>query len=267
METVAVLQLISSSDVLANLLTIEPFLETCKQKGIKLLVVPENFSFMGFHERDKWSIAELYNEGLIQDRLSQWAKHYNLWIVAGTMPMKGRQEKVRSTCLVFDNYGKVAARYDKIHLFDVSISDDESYRESDSIEAGSDVVIVDSPVGRLGLSVCYDLRFAELYRELTVRGAQLLAVPSAFTFATGEAHWEVLLRARAIENLCYVLAANQGGVHENGRQTYGHSMIIAPWGNVLAKAPEGINLIHAKIDLNQQAMLRIQFPCLNHHKL
>lgn len=190
-----------------------------------------------------------------------------MWVIAGTLPLKGLQDRVKTSCLVFDDEGRCAARYDKIHLFDVRVSEQEAHQESATIERGDEVVVVDTPVGRVGLTVCYDLRFPELYRQLVLRGAELFTVPSAFTAVTGVAHWEVLLRARAIENLCYVIAPNQGGLHENGRQTYGHSMIVEPWGKVVAQQENGVGMLTADIDLQRLQQLRRQFPCNDHHVL
>ncbi|MDI9818557.1 MULTISPECIES: carbon-nitrogen hydrolase family protein [unclassified Legionella] len=264
---IAVLQLISSASVNNNLKEVERFFSKAKEEQVSLLVLPENFAFMGKDETDKWRIAERYGSGEIQDFISQLAKRYGLWVIAGTLPLKGLQNRARSSCLVFDDKGLCAARYDKIHLFDVRVSEQEAHQESATIERGSELVVVDTPVGYVGLSVCYDLRFPELYRQLVLRGAQLFAVPSAFTAVTGAAHWEVLLRARAIENLCYVAAPNQGGQHENGRETYGHSMIVEPWGKVLAKWEAGSGLICAEVDLQRLEQLRRQFPCNEHHVL
>lgn len=264
---VAVVQMISSASVKKNLDDVEIWLQQAQDNQVDLVVLPENFAFMGRKETDKLMIAEQFGEGEIQEVLSKLAKKHNVWIIAGTLPIRGQANKVRASSLVFDNKGLCVARYDKIHLFDVTVSDNESYQESMTIERGSDLVVVDTPVGRVGLSVCYDLRFPELYQKLLQKGAQLFSIPSAFTALTGEAHWNVLLRARAIENLSWVLAPNQGGQHENGRQTYGHSMIIEPWGNVLGIQKSGAGMVAATIDLNRLQQLRQQFPCNNHHVL
>lgn len=229
MPKIALAQMVSTSSVNDNIKQVETFFINAKEMQADLLILPENFAFMGFKETDKLELAEAYLEGEIQDKLAYFAKHYDLWLIAGTLPLKGRHNKVRAASLVFDNKGLVAARYDKIHLFDVRVSEKEVYEESTTVEPGNELVVVDTPVGRVGLSVCYDLRFPELFHQLMLKGAEILSIPSAFTALTGAAHWEVLLRARAIENLCYVAAPNQGGLHENGRQTYGHSMIIEPW--------------------------------------
>jgi predicted amidohydrolase len=267
MTRVALVQMVSSTSVAANLQQVEHFIFQARDAEAKLVVLPENFAFMGRHEADKLQIAEVEGQGPIQAKLSQLAKESGLWIVAGTMPLQGSGSKIRASCLVYDEKGLCAARYDKIHLFDVRVSAGESYQESATIERGQKLALVDTPVGKIGLTVCYDLRFPELYQQLLMQGAQLFTVPSAFTTVTGLAHWEILLRARAIENLSYVLAANQGGQHENGRATYGHSMIVEPWGKVLAQQEKGIGIVTADIDLPGLQHLRQTFPTVDHHVL
>lgn len=265
MTRAAVLQMLSSAHVEENLQSLHPLFFKAKEAGAELLVLPENFAFMGVNDQDKLSIAEVFGEGAIQQAVSQLAKHYNLWVIAGTLPLQCSKQTVKASCLVFDNKGKTVARYDKIHLFNVCLSEQEAYQESLTIESGKSLVVVDTPVGCVGLSVCYDLRFPELYRQLVLKGAELFSIPSAFTAVTGRAHWEVLLRARAIENLCYVLAPNQSGIHANGRHTYGHSLIIEPWGTILAEQKIDPGVIVADIDLQRLQTLRRQFPCNDHH--
>lgn len=267
MARVAVVQMVSSANVNDNLSQLNAFFMNACEDGAELLVLPENFAFMGANESDKLAIAEVAGHGEIQQTVSKLAERYGIWVIAGTIPIKSSSDRVRASCLVFDARGVTAARYDKIHLFDVRVSDQESHQESATIERGEHVVAVDTPVGRVGLSVCYDLRFPELYRALVLKGAELFTVPSAFTAVTGLAHWDILLRARAIENLCYVLAPNQGGQHASGRHTYGHSMIIEPWGKVLADKQQGAGVIVADIDLQRLRQLRKQFPCHDHHVL
>jgi predicted amidohydrolase len=267
MPKIAVAQMVSSASVKNNLKEVKEFFISAQEKQVDLLVLPENFAFMGMKEGDKLKQAEKYLAGEIQDEVAKLARQYGLWVIAGTIPLQGLNNRVRSSCLVFDDKGFCAARYDKIHLFDVRVSEQEAHQESATVERGDEVVVVDTPVGRVGLTVCYDLRFPELHRQLVLRGAEILSVPSAFTAVTGFAHWEVLLRARAIENLCYVLAPNQGGLHENGRQTYGHSMIIEPWGRVLSRCETGIALLTADIDLQELRQLRLRFPSNEHHVL
>lgn len=267
MSRVALIQTVSSSKVDENLQQIEQLMLQAKEERAELVVLPENFAFMGLKETDKIQVAEVYGSGPIQQKISQLAKQMGLWTVAGTIPIKGLGSKVRASCIVFDDEGQTAARYDKIHLFDVRVSEQEAHQESLTVERGHDLVVVATPVGKIGLSVCYDLRFPELYQQLQYKGAELFTIPSAFTAVTGIAHWEVLLRARAIENLCYVLAPNQGGQHENGRVTYGHSMVVEPWGKVLVQKQIGAGMITADIDLQRLQQLRKQFPCVDHHVL
>lgn len=267
MAKVALIQTVSGANVAKNLSQVEQLLIQAREEQAKLVVLPENFAFMGMNEMDKFNVAEFEGQGPIQEKMSQLAKRLGIWIIAGTIPLKGKGTKVRASSLVFDDQGKQAARYDKIHLFDVQVSDTESHQESLSIERGEHAVVVDTPIGRIGLTVCYDLRFPELYQQLLAKGAQIFTVTSAFTAVTGLAHWEILLRARAVENLCYVLAANQGGHHENGRQTYGHSMVVEPWGKILACKSDGAGVVTAEIDLQRLQQLRKQFPCVDHHVL
>lgn len=267
MAKAALIQMVSSANVKDNLEKVEQLMLQAHYDGAELVVLPENFAFMGRCEADKLQIAEVYDQGAIQEKIKTLAKKLSLWVVAGTMPLKGMGSKVRASCLVYDEKGECAARYDKIHLFDVEVSEKETYQESATIERGQDLVVVDTPIGKIGLTVCYDLRFPELYQQLAAQGAQLFTVPSAFTAVTGLAHWEILLRARAIENLCYVLAANQGGKHESGRTTFGHSMIIEPWGKILTQAKTGRGVMTAEIDLKALQHLRKTFPCVDHHVL
>lgn len=267
MPRVALVQMVSSADVADNLQQVERLMIQAKAEDVQLVLLPENFAFMGQHETDKLSISEHYGQGPIQDKISQLAKKLGLWVIAGTIPLKGSGSKVRASCLVFDDQGLCVGRYDKIHLFDVAVSPQETYLESSTIERGHDFAVVDTPVGKIGLTVCYDLRFPELYHKLMSQGAELFTVPSAFTAITGLAHWEILLRARAIENLSYVLAANQGGRHENGRSTYGHSMVIGPWGEILAQHKVGAGVVIASIDLHTLHQLRKTFPTVDHHVL
>ena len=267
MSIIGIIQLISAASVQENLNQVHLFCEKAKEAGASLVVLPENFAFMGLKERDKLGIAEEFGQGPIQNCLKEFAKSYGIWIIGGTLPLHHSDDKVFASSLVFNNAGECVARYDKIHLFDVRISDVEHHHESKTVASGKKIVVIDTPVGRVGLSVCYDLRFPELYRQMTLMGAELFSVPSAFTAITGAAHWEVLLRARGIENLCYVLAPNQGGTHQNGRDTYGHSMVVGPWGDVLGQLPMGEGLLVVEINLQKLKELRTQFPCNQHHVL
>jgi deaminated glutathione amidase len=263
---VAALQMTSGPDVAANLQQARALLEGAAAQGARLAALPENFSFMGLKDADKRAVAERDGHGPAQDFLAASARALRLWIVGGTIPLAaGADGRVAAASLVYDSDGQRVARYDKIHLFDVDVPGrSESYRESAHVTPGSRAAVIDTPVGRLGLSVCYDVRFPELYRHLSAAGAQLLAVPSAFTSPTGRAHWETLLRARAIENLCYVVAPAQSGFHPSGRETYGDSMVVDFWGRVLQRVPRGRGCALADIDLQRQASVRESFPALIH---
>ena len=270
MPKAAVLQMTSAAEVNSNLDTARRLLEEARERGAVLAALPENFAIMGRKEHEKLAVAESMGDGPIQNFLSETARELGLWIVAGTIPIRAERvpEKVAAAELVFDADGKVIGRYDKIHLFDVDLPGrQERYRESATIAAGEQPVVIESPIGRLGLTVCYDVRFPELYRRLLAQSAQVICVPAAFTAPTGRAHWEVLLRARAIENLCYVLAPAQWGMHANNRETYGDSLIVNPWGEVLDRKREGIGLAIAEIDLSVQQELRESFPSVSHRRL
>jgi predicted amidohydrolase len=264
--TVAAVQMTSAPDVAANLATAGTLLEQAAREGARIALLPENFSFMGLRDADKRGIAEREGSGPVQDFLSQRSRELKLWIVAGTTPISETPgERVSAACLVYNDQGERVARYDKMHLFDVDIPGrDEKYRESSNIAPGSRLGLVPTPAGLLGLSVCYDMRFPELYRPMSAAGAQWFTVPAAFTVPTGRAHWEVLLRARAIENLGFVVAAAQWGRHANGRETYGDSIIIDHWGAVLARLPEGQGVIVAQLNLAAQRAARQDFPALSH---
>jgi predicted amidohydrolase len=270
MPLVAVIQMTSSPDVEANLASARSLLERAREQGAVLAALPENFPIMGRKETDKLAVAEIPGEGPIQAFLGHCARELGLWIVGGTLPIKSEQEsgRVAAASLVFDERGRCLGRYDKIHLFDVDIPGrEERYRESATVAPGMQAVVVPTPIGRLGLAVCYDVRFPELFRLLQVQGAEIFSLPSAFTAPTGRAHWELLVRARAVENLCYVLAPAQSGMHPNGRETYGDSMIVDPWGHVLARVAEpGPGLAIADVDRTLQQELRGRFPALSHRR-
>lgn len=268
MSKIAAIQMTSKVDVNDNLMDANNLLHLASREA-DIAVLPENFAFMGFDEEAKKDIAEEFGGGPIQDRVSSMAKRFKLWIVAGTIPIKQPDsDKVWATTIVYDELGEVQARYNKIHLFDVTISPKESYEESSVTAKGYEPVCVDTPVGRMGLSVCYDLRFPELYRKLIDMGAELFVVPSAFTHVTGRLHWEVLLRARAIENLSYVIGVNQAGDHQNSRKTYGHSMIVSPWGDVLKSIDDmKPGVIVSEINLDEMHEKRKSFPSLAHRSL
>ena len=263
---IAALQMVSGTDLQRNLDMARQLLTQAAQQGAELAVLPEYFCLMGAQDTDKLAIQETMGHGPIQDFLSQAARDLGLWIVGGTLPIATNEaQRVRNSSLVFDPTGQCVSRYDKIHLFRFD-NGVERYDEALVLQAGTQTVSfelpsVDGHTYRIGLSVCYDLRFAELYRELA---ADVLLVPSAFTFTTGQAHWEVLLRARAIENLAYVLAAAQGGVHDNKRRTWGHSMVIDPWGQVLVQHETGPAVIMTEVTREALVTARARLPALHH---
>jgi nitrilase len=269
MGKVAAIQMTSSHIVADNLTAAGELLRQAKDLGCDIACLPENFSFIGLHDADKLQVAETDGDGAVQSFLANTARKLKMWILGGTIVIRGDADiRVANSSLLIDSAGKRAARYDKIHLFDVTIPGrDEQYRESTHVAAGREPVVADTPVGRLGLSVCYDMRFPELYRELESRGAEWLAMPAAFTVPTGRAHWETLLRARAIENLCYVVAPAQSGTHTSGRETYGDSLIVDYWGQVLSRLAKGTGVITADIDLAKQAETRARFPALDNRQL
>ena len=268
-KKVAAIQLASGSNVSANLLETERLAEAAARQGADLIVLPENFAFIGRNCSDANALREHPGTGPLQSFLSQLANRLRVWIVGGTIPIEGdHAAKWRAACTGYDERGHQVARYDKQHLFDVNlIESDEQFIESESIEPGDRVIVIDSPLGRLGISVCYDLRFPELYRAMADRGVEVIALPAAFTEITGRAHWETLVRARAIENLSYIIAAAQGGFHVASRQTYGHSMIVDPWGTKLAEKPRGNGFVIADLDPDFQHTTRRNFPCLDHRRL
>lgn len=260
--------MVSSAEVAENLAAAGELIRRAAADSARLAVLPENFAFMGLVEHDKVALRETEGDGPIQQFLSDTAKQHGIWLVAGTIPLAADSpDHVRAASLVYDDQGRRVARYDKIHLFDVVLEGGERYCESDSLEAGSEVVVADTPLGKIGLTVCYDVRFPELYRNMHRHGVELITVPSAFTASTGRAHWEALLRARAVENLCYVIAANQGGTHVNGRETWGHSLILDPWGRVLAQIETGPGVACADLEIENLPELRQRFPALTHRKL
>lgn len=266
--TAAVIQMTSGTDVQENLHTAYGLLQQAARQGAVLAALPENFAFMGHSDQDKFAIAEDDGDGPMQSWLANTARELGLWIVAGTLPIRIPSEaRVAAASLVVNARGERVARYDKMHLFDVEVDDATGrYRESATIAPGQQAVVVDTPVGKLGMAICYDLRFPELFRQLSNQGTEVFVLPSAFTVPTGRAHWEVLLRARAIENLCYLLAPAQTGLHANGRETYGHSMIVDPWGEVLACQSDEAGCVATELDLERQAELRKRFPALLHRR-
>jgi deaminated glutathione amidase len=269
MGNVAAIQMTSSHDVAANLVSAGALLREAKDAGALVACLPENFSFIGLKDADKLQVAEADGNGPVQAFLSATARQLNLWILGGTLVIRTNDSsRVANSSLLIDADGRRVARYDKIHLFDVTVPGrEEPYRESTHVLPGRSPVIADTPVGKLGMSVCYDMRFPELYRELVSQGAEWLAMPAAFTVPTGRAHWETLLRARAIENLCYVVAPAQSGMHTSGRETYGDTLIVDYWGQVLSRLAKGTGVITADIDLASQAESRARFPALDNRRL
>ncbi len=262
---VAAVQMASGPNVAANLDEAERLIEMAVAAGAKLVALPEFFAIMGMKETDKVAVRETEGKGPIQKFLANQAKKHHIWLVGGSVPMAcDNPKKVRNACLVYDDKGKLVARYDKIHLFGLDLGN-ERYKEQTTIEAGDRIVVVDTPFGRIGLSVCYDLRFPELYRAMGE--VDIILVPTAFTATTGKAHFETLIRARAIENLAYVIAPAQGGYHISGRETHGDSMIVDPWGNILDRLPRGSGVVVAGINRAYQESLRKSLPALKHRTL
>jgi nitrilase len=262
---VAAVQMASGPNVSGNLNEAGRLIEKAAQQGAKLIVLPEFFAIMGMKEIDKLAAKEQPGSGQIQAFMSEMARKHKIWLVGGSIPLVGNTpNKVRNSCLVYNELGEQVARYDKIHLFNLELGN-EHYHEADTIEAGDQVVVIDSPFGRIGLAVCYDLRFPELFRAM--KNVDIIVLPSTFTSTTGKVHWEPLVRARAIENLSYVIAAAQGGYHVNGRETHGHTMVVDPWGRVLDELTRGSGVVMAEINRSYQASLRSSLPALSHRTL
>jgi deaminated glutathione amidase len=266
---VAAVQMTSGTDVARNLVRARELLEQAAARGARLAVLPENFALMAHRERDKREVAEADGEGPIQSMLSSAARDLQLTLVGGTMPMRVADEtRVAPASLVYGPDGQRIGRYDKIHLFDVDVPGaTESHRESSGMVPGRAVKVFDTPAGRLGVAVCYDLRFPELFRAMTREGADCFIVSAAFTVPTGQAHWDLLNRTRAVENLCHLVVSAQVGEHENGRRTYGHSMVVDCWGGIVDVLPEGEGAAVGDIDLERQARIRREFPALEHRVL
>ncbi len=267
--TAAAIQMASGPLVSANLLEVEKLVAEAVEDGARLVVLPENFAFMGKEDRDMLEQRETAGEGPLQEFLAQLAKRHNIWLVGGTIPLAADDpDKVRSTCLIFNPEGRQVARYDKIHLFDVHLLEaDEKYVESRTIEPGNEPLVIDTPFGKLGVAICYDLRFPELFRMMLDQGVEIIALPAAFTAITGKAHWEPLVRTRAIENLAYVISSAQGGFHVSGRETHGHSMIVDPWGTILSELPRGSGFVKARLNMEHLANTRRAFPALDHRQI
>jgi len=264
---IAVIQMTSGPDVAANLAETRRLVAHAAASGAGLIVLPENFALMGVREEDKLAAAEPAGAGPLQDLLAELATRHHVWIVGGTVPLASSDsDRAHAACLLYDERGECVARYDKMHLFDVMLENGERYLESRTTIAGDRIVVADTPWGRLGLAVCYDLRFPGMFRAMLDHGAEIIALPAAFTAVTGRAHWEVLLRSRAIENQCFVAAAAQSGMHGNGRETWGGSMIVDPWGSVIERLERGAGAVCAPCDREQLQRIRRSFPVLDHRR-
>ncbi|MFK5983840.1 MAG: carbon-nitrogen hydrolase family protein [Pseudomonadota bacterium] len=270
MAKFAAIQMASGPNVDANLNEALRLIKDATKNGAELIVLPENFAHMGINDADILSLAEDQNNpGDILNFLSSTAKKLGIWILGGTVPLKTKDEKkILSASILYNSEGEIACSYNKIHLFDVDLAEDRgAYKESAFTQTGNELSVYNSPFGKLGLAICYDLRFPEMFRSLEKQGMQILLLPASFTSITGKAHWEVLNRARAIENLCYVVSSAQGGYHVNGRETHGDSMIVDPWGKIIDHLPKGSGYVIAELDLKQLNKTRENFPVLNHRKL
>lgn len=266
MSLVAAIQMTSTADPLANLQQAKVLVADAVASGARLVLLPEMFLSL-----DGSRYRHLVEDQSWRQVLGSWCRQWGIWLVAGAVPQADPdpdEQRVRSACLVFDELGKEVARYDKIHLFDAAVGDQQGqYRESERFSPGDQVVVIDTPVGKLGLSICYDLRFPELYQQLADQGAEIISVPAAFTWRTGEAHWDTLLRARAIERQVYVVAANQCGWHDEKRRTWGHSQIIDPWGRQLALQTDAPGVVMAEVDLALLEQIRSDMPVASHRRL
>ena len=262
---IAAIQMVSGPEIGGNLRAAERLIGEAAKRGAKLVVLPEYFPMIGAAESARRKAREREGQGAIQDFLSNMARQHAIWLVGGSLPLIANHPgKSRNTCFVYDEDGALRLRYDKIHLFSFD-NGSEHYEEGDTIEAGESVAVCDSPFGKLGIAICYDLRFPELFRKMN--DADIIAVPAAFTETTGIAHWEVLLRSRAVENQCYVIASAQGGIHSTGRRTYGNSMIIDPWGEILDRIDRGEGVVMAEIELSRIVEVRGMLPALRHKRL
>ena len=266
---IAAIQMNSNNVLEDNLLAASNEIERAASLGADMIVLPEFFCLLGGNQDERAEITEVHGSGYIQQWMSQKASYFNCWLIGGSIPVESADiSRPFSRCYVFDSEGRCVSWYDKIHLFDVEVEDTiRSYRESNSFSAGNSVVVFDSPWGKMGLAICYDLRFPEQFRLLSERGALIIFIPSAFTALTGQAHWDTLLSARAIENQVFIVAPAQTGVHPNGRRTYGHSKIVEPWGSTLVSQTNGCGVVIESLDLVQQQKIRNQFPVLAHRRL
>ncbi len=273
-QRVAAIQMVSTHDIAENLREASRLLKAAADSGARIAVLPENFAVLATRQMVGCGRRESSDEKLIRPFLAGQAKELGIWIVGGSMPLATRPdgssvpEHVRATCLVYNDQGEEVGRYDKIHLFDATVEDAQGqYRESDTFEPGEDVVVIDTPAGKLGLAICYDLRFPELFRKLREQGAEWVSLPSAFTWQTGDAHWHALLRARAIENQVWIVAPGQGGQNSERRRTYGHSLVVDPWGRVVSEIDEGPGHVLGDLDLDLVKDVRMRMPVWEHRRL
>ncbi|MFC4259557.1 carbon-nitrogen hydrolase family protein [Marinobacter lacisalsi] len=273
-QTVAAIQMVSTTDIDDNLNQAGLLLARAAEQGARVAVLPENFAVLDTANMPLHGSREVSADGPIRSFLAEQARKHGLWIVGGSLPIGARpdgttlEDRVRASCVVIDDQGREVARYDKIHLFDAMVEDSQGqYRESDTFEPGEDLVTVDTPVGRLGLSICYDLRFPEMFRQLREKEVDWITLPSAFTWHTGDAHWHPLVRARAIENQVWVVAPGQGGQNSERRRTYGHSMIVDPWGRILKELVEGAGVVVADLDPDYLQQIRTRMPVWEHRRL
>lgn len=262
MNTIAAIQLCSTTCIDDNLTTVAHLTAEASARGAQLVVLPEMFACFGQDQSQIKLLRERPGSGKVQDFLASLAKKHRIMIVGGTIPLYGdNPDKFRAACLIYDVKGQLIARYDKTHLFDVTLSHQESYCESKTTEPGNRITVVDTPLGKLGVCVCFDIRFPDVFTELCALGAEIIAIPAAFTHTTGQAHWEILTRCRAIDSFCYIVGACQGGTHPGGRTTYGHSLIVDPWGTVLDEIQQpGSHIAYANIDLNFLHAIRKKIP-------
>lgn len=267
MTLVAAVQIASTPDIQFNLENASEWIAKAAKNGVQIAVLPEEFISLSLTPEEKLAMAETYQHGPLQDALSKIAQKNKIWVIGGTLPLKtSDKNKVTSSCLVWNDRGEPVGRYDKIHLFDVMVDEDEIYKESDLVQAGNKIEVLATPFGKIGIAICYDLRFPELFRVMMLKGADIIVLPSAFTNITGMVHWESLLKARAIENLCYVVAPGQVGMRRNQKKTHGHSIIIDPWGAVLDCLDQGEGLVLGKIDLEKMYQIRKIFPAHLHYQ-
>lgn len=271
---VAALQMVSGADLQKNLDQAALLLAKAASEGARVAVLPENFAVLDTEQMLVRGRAERTAEGPVRAFLAEQAKTHGIWVVGGSLPLAARpddsplEDRVRASCLLIDDQGQEVIRYDKIHLFDAQVEDSQGqYRESDVFESGAEVIVADTPAGRLGMTICYDLRFPELFRALREQNVDWVSLPSAFTWHTGNAHWHTLIRARAIENQFWMVAAGQGGQNSERRRTYGHSMIVDPWGRVVRELMEGAGVVMAEIDTGITAEIRQRMPVWGHRRL